>query len=143
MFIQRTRFSKLTIFQKIHQIEKWPGAADDILTRVPLYASIPTGGKKGHVVKTQVQTADILETMLDLANVQSDFVRFGQSLRSLLERGIQGDEERCVFSEGGLFFRSELFPGGSDHVPDDPRGMYWPRAFIFSMIPHFSHILFS
>ena len=35
---------------------------------------------------------------------------------------------RMVYSEGGFYFRSELFPGGSDHVPNNPRGMYWPRA---------------
>ena len=33
-----------------------------------------------------------------------------------------------VYAEGGFYYRSELFPGGSDHVPDDPRGMYFPRA---------------
>ena len=79
-----------------HLIEKWPGAADDILTRVPLYARIPKG-KASHVVSTQVQSADILETILDLANVKSDYVRFGQSLRTLLEEGVQGDKkDTCV-----------------------------------------------
>ena len=41
---------------------------------------------------------------------------------------IEEDTKRFVFSEGGFYFRSELFPGGSDHVPNDPKGMYWPRA---------------
>eukprot|EP00656_Telonema_subtile_P013328 TRINITY_DN16768_c0_g1_i1.p1 TRINITY_DN16768_c0_g1~~TRINITY_DN16768_c0_g1_i1.p1 ORF type:complete len:178 (+),score=22.82 TRINITY_DN16768_c0_g1_i1:77-610(+) len=36
--------------------------------------------------------------------------------------------KRQVYSEGGFSFASELFPGGSDHVPDDPKMMYWPRA---------------
>lgn len=35
---------------------------------------------------------------------------------------------RFVYSEGGFGFYNELFPGGSDHVPDDPRQMYYPRA---------------
>ena len=38
------------------------------------------------------------------------------------------DLSRMVYSEGGFYFHSELFPGGSDHVKNDPRGMYWPRA---------------
>jgi len=33
-----------------NMIEKWPGGADDILTRVPLYARIP-GGASGFVSK--------------------------------------------------------------------------------------------
>jgi len=107
-------------------IEKWPGGADDILTRVPLYARIP-GGAKGHVSRAPVQTADIMETMLALAGIQTDWVRFGQSLMPQLLGG-EGELSRRVYSEGGFSFRSELFPGGSDHVSDDPRGMYWPRA---------------
>lgn len=109
-----------------HMIEKWPGGADDILTRVPLYARVP-GGVPGHVSKAPVQTADIMETMLDLAQVNSTWVRFGQSLMPQLKGG-EGDMARAVFSEGGFSFHSEVFPGGSDHVSDDPHGMYWPRA---------------
>jgi arylsulfatase A-like enzyme len=32
------------------------------------------------VIEGPVQTADILETMLDMAGIDVDFVRFGQSL---------------------------------------------------------------
>jgi choline-sulfatase len=62
----------------------------DVLTRVPLYARIP-GGARGHVSRAPVQTADILETMLDLAGINTSFVRFATSLRpqagGLLLRG--------------------------------------------------------
>lgn len=51
----------------------------DVLSRVPLIAQVP-GGASGHVVRGPVQTADILETMLDMANLNPEFVRFGQSL---------------------------------------------------------------
>ena len=34
-------------------IEKWPGGADDVLTRVPLFARIP-GGAAGAVVRAPV-----------------------------------------------------------------------------------------
>lgn len=135
-----------------HHVEKWPGGADDVLTRVPLFARVP-GGKPGQVAQGPVQTADIMETMLDLAGVKSDFVRFAYPLTKLLMGGEgvspqvaskhnesddvglevspvndQDDLARTVYSEGGFFFHSELFPGGSDHVKDDPKGMYWPRA---------------
>ena len=45
-------------------MEKWPGGADDVLTRVPLFIRVP-GGRKGYVSKAPVQTADIMETMID------------------------------------------------------------------------------
>ena len=99
--------------------------------RVPLFARIP-GGKKNNVIKAPVQTADIMETMIDLAGIKTDFVRFAKSLLPLLSNDPNKEEEeamsRFVYSEGGFFFHSELFPGGSDHVPDNPKGMYWPRA---------------
>merc|ERR1711871_193587 len=65
--------------------------------------------------------------MLALANISNDYVRFGTSLVPALTGG-DGDLKRFVYSEGGFSFHSEVFPMGSDHVPDDPRGMYWPRA---------------
>lgn len=49
-------------------VEKWPGSMADVLTRVPLYARIP-GSAMGHVTNAPVQTADVLETMLDLGGV--------------------------------------------------------------------------
>ena len=98
---------------------------------MPLFARIP-GGKKNNVIKAPVQTADIMETMIDLAGIKTDFVRFAKSLLPLLSNDPNKEEEeamsRFVYSEGGFFFHSELFPGGSDHVPDNPKGMYWPRA---------------
>ena len=87
-------------------IEKWPGGADDVLTRVPLLMRIP-GGAKGKVVRGPVQTADVMETMLDLAGVESDWVRFAKSLRGVLESEDEAEEDaalsRMVYSEGGFF----------------------------------------
>jgi len=110
-----------------HMIEKWPGGADDVLTRVPLAARIPNG-LKDHVIKGPVQTFDIMETFLDLSGIKSEFVRFGTSLKEHLTNSEYDDLSRVVYSEGGFYYHSELFPGGSDHVKDDPHGMYWPRA---------------
>merc|ERR1712048_1469327 len=41
--------------------------------------------------------------------------------------GKEGDTSRIVYAEGG-FSPTDVFPMGSDHVPDDPRGLYYPRA---------------
>ena len=51
-----------------HMIEKWPGGADDVLTRVPLYMRIP-GGAQGFVSKAPVQSLDIPHTMCLLAGI--------------------------------------------------------------------------
>lgn len=109
-------------------VEKYPGAADDVLTRVPMIVRHPAG-VRGKRIKSVVQTADILETFLDFAQVKSDFVRFARSQKiQILSDEEKGDMSRYVYSEGGFSFRSSLFPGGSDHVPDDPHNMYYPRA---------------
>jgi choline-sulfatase len=114
-------------------IEKWPGGADDILTRVPLFARIP-GGAAGFVSKAPVQLFDIPHTMCLLAGIDvigdgsgAYGINFGQDLTSQL-MGTEGDLSRFVYAEGGFKFYNELFPGGSDHVADNPHGMYWPRA---------------
>lgn len=110
-----------------HMVEKWPGGADDVLTRVPLAARIPNG-LKNRVVRGPVQTFDIMETFLELAGINTEFVRFGKSLINHMTNPEYDELNRIVYSEGGFHYHSELFPGGSDHVKDDPHGMYWPRA---------------
>ena len=87
-------------------VEKWPGSMADVLTRVPLYARIP-GGVSGHVSMAPVQTADVLETMLDAANItKPSWIRFGKSLLPQLH-GAEGAKDRYVFSEGGFYFENE------------------------------------
>ena len=109
-----------------HLVEKWPGGADDVLTRVPLLARVP-GGARGGVAKFPVQLFG-----LDVAGDGSGAfgVNFARDLSpQLLGDGAEGDLARFVYSEGGFSTANELFPGGSDHVDeDDPTGMYWPRA---------------
>ena len=116
-------------------IEKWPGGADDILTRVPLYARIP-GGAAGFVSKAPVQLMDIPHTICMLAGIDvigdgsgQWGINFGTDLTPQLSAGNnEGDLARFVYAEGGFKFYNELFPGGSDHVPNNSKGMYWPRA---------------
>lgn len=120
-----------------HMIEKWPGGADDVLTRVPLYARVPGShpSTQGMVSRAPVALMDVPHTMALLAGINvtgdgtGDYgVNFGTSLGPQLLDGAEGDMGRFVYSEGGFSTWNELFPMGSDHVPDDPKGMYYPRA---------------
>jgi len=122
-----------------HMVEKWPGAADDILTRVPLFARIPgaSPAAAGFVSKAPVELFDIPHTMCDLAGINLTCsaascqygVMFGHSLKRQLLFGHEGDTSRYVYSEGGFGYPNEVFPGGSDHVNmTNPAGLYWPRA---------------
>lgn len=99
---------------------------DDVLSRVPLVARIP-GGAKGHVVQEPVQTADVLETMLDMAGLNASFVRFGQPLTKHLH-GDAGDTSRVVYSEGGFFFQNEQMIEANECLSQCPKGLYCPRG---------------
>jgi arylsulfatase A-like enzyme len=72
-----------------HLVEKWPGGADDVLTHVPMAARIP-GGVPHNVAKGPVQSMDMMETMLELAGITSDWVRFGRSLAPVMREGGAG-----------------------------------------------------
>eukprot|EP00750_Incisomonas_marina_P013985 INCI17580.5.p1 GENE.INCI17580.5~~INCI17580.5.p1 ORF type:complete len:590 (-),score=92.06 INCI17580.5:474-2243(-) len=115
-------------------VEKWPGSMKDVLTRVPLLARFPGVAGAGHVAQAPVQTADILETMLDLAGVNrtaldSVWVRFANSLRSVVETGDDSkDAGRFVFSEGGFNFQNEQMEEASECLSQCPDGLYCPRG---------------
>ena len=90
-------------------VEKWPGGADDVLTRVPLYARIP-GGARGLVSRAPVSLFDIPHTMCELQgiNVAGDGPHtgvmgrnFASSLLPTLRDGHEGNLHRVVYSEGG------------------------------------------
>lgn len=105
-----------------------------MLTRVPLYARIP-GGAADFVSRAPVSLFDVPHTMCELQGIDvtgdgsgKHGINFARSLLPQLMHGAEGDLSGFVHSEGGFSSYNELFPGGSDHVPDDPKGMYWPRA---------------
>ena len=102
-----------------------PGGLDDLLTHVPLIASIP-GGAQGHVVQEPVQLFDIMPTVLELAGVRPNFTHFARSLVPQL-RGATGDPARKVYSEGGFLYPTEIEPmQGTDSLV--PTQAYYPRA---------------
>jgi len=120
-----------------NMVEKWPGGADDILSRVPLLARIPgaSHATRGFVSKAPVSLMDVPHTICTLAGIDVTGdgsgkygINFGTSLVPQLLHGKEGDMEKFVYAEGGFGFYNEVFPMGSDHVPDDPSGLYYPRA---------------
>jgi len=111
-------------------VEKWPGSMADVLTRVPAIVRIP-GGVKGFVSQSPIQTADLLETMLDLADIKADWVRFASSLRPQLQSGQEGDMSRFVYSEGGFYFSNEQMNEANEclgQCSSSPPGLYCPRG---------------
>ena len=70
------------------QVEKWSGAADDLLLRVPLVLRLPGGGAPRSIA-APVQLFDILPTFMELAGLGgwlsnpgnvTGYVQFGASL---------------------------------------------------------------
>lgn len=108
-------------------VEKWPGSMDDVLTRVPLVGRFP-GGASGVVHEAPVQTADVFETMLDLAGINASWVRFGQSFAPALQNGTEGEMDRFVYSEGGFYFQNEQMIEANECLSSCPKGLYCPRG---------------
>mmetsp|Transcript_45736 Transcript_45736/g.99370 ORF Transcript_45736/g.99370 Transcript_45736/m.99370 type:complete len:553 (-) Transcript_45736:346-2004(-) len=121
-----------------HLIEKWPGGADDILSRVPVYARIPgaSPATRGFVSKAPISLFDVPHTICELAGIDVTGdgsgkygINFGTSLIPQLLHAQEGDMSRFVYSEGGFGFWNEVFPMGSDHLkPNDVMNLYYPRA---------------
>ena len=80
-------------------VEKWPSGLEDVLTHVPLIASVP-GGAQGNSSENMVELFDVMATCLDLAGVQAQHTHFARSLMPQIHGG-PGDAQRAAFSEGG------------------------------------------
>ena len=110
-------------------VEKWPSAAEDIITRVPLVVQTP-GGAAGHVVAEPVELFDLMATTLDLAGLEAQHTHFAQSWRSQLQ-GDSGDPDRAAFCQGG-YARHE--PHNFEGKPDrdqfarNERNIYYPKG---------------
>lgn len=100
---------------------------DDLLSHVPLAARIPNG-VRGHRAKAPVQTMDILETMLDLANINSSFVRHSESMVPQLRNGSDGDMARYVYSEGGFYYKNAQMIEANECLSGGPTAVYYPRG---------------
>ena len=89
-----------------------------------LFVEPPTGDIDPNIFQLDASGLLVAPGYIDIQNNGS----FGVDLSPQLRTGAEADLKRFVYSEGGFSFRNELFPMGSDHVPNDPKGMYWPRA---------------
>ncbi|MCB9151923.1 MAG: sulfatase-like hydrolase/transferase [Caldilineaceae bacterium] len=110
-------------------VEKWPSAAEDIVTRVPLIVRTP-GGKAGHVVNEPMELFDLMPTTLAQANVDVQHTHFARSYVAELG-GAAGDPTRAAFTEGG-YARHEPhnFEGLSnrDQFARDAANIYYPKG---------------
>ncbi|MEZ4860058.1 MAG: sulfatase-like hydrolase/transferase [Caldilineaceae bacterium] len=115
-------------------VEKWPSAAEDVVTRVPLIVRTP-GGKAGHVVNEPVELFDLMATTLEQAGpeqagIEPQHTHFARSYTAQLQ-GAAGDPTRIAFTEGG-YARHEphCFEGRPDRDPfaRDERNIYYPKG---------------
>ena len=102
-------------------VEKWPSGLEDVLTHVPLIASVP-GGTQGNSSKNIVELFDVMATCLDLANTQAHHTHFARSLMPQIHGGA-GDPKRAAFSEGGYNqYEPQCFEDNAT-----PGSLYYPK----------------
>lgn len=113
-------------------VEKWPNAAEDVITRVPLAIRTP-GGRAEHVVEEPVELFDVMPTILGLADLEPTHTHFAVDLAPQLA-GEQGDPERLVFTEGG-YDPHELhcFEGRNEGWGKE--NPYWPKLELQQSMP--------
>ena len=110
-------------------VEKWPSAAEEVITRVPLIVRTP-GGKAGHVVNEPVELFDVMATTLEQAGITAQHSHFARTYAPQLQ-GAPGDPTRAAFTEGG-YARHEphCFEGlpTRDEFARNPANIYYPKG---------------
>ena len=110
-------------------VEKWPSAAEDIITRIPLIVRTP-GGKAGHVVREPVELFDLMAATLEQAGIEPKHTHFARSYVDQLA-GAPGDPDRAVFTEGGYALHEpHCFEGKRerDTFARDHTDIYYPKG---------------
>ena len=121
-----------------HNVEKYPCALDDVLTRVPLIASFP-GGQAGVRAPAPVETLDLFATLLDAAGIlgnETDAAHpverhFSQSLLPFILGSPSAKGRDWVFSEGGYVPNTiEVEPLDPEQAKEyaQPNSLYYPRG---------------
>ncbi len=102
-------------------VEKWPSGLEDVLTHVPLIASVP-GGTQGNSSENMVELFDVMATCLDLADTQAHHTNFARSLMPQIHGG-PGDPKRAAFAEGGYNqYEPQCFEDNAT-----PGSLYYPK----------------
>jgi arylsulfatase A-like enzyme len=110
-------------------VEKWPSAAEDVITRIPLIVRTP-GGKAGHVVNEPVELFDLMATTLEQAGIEAQHTHFARSYGPQLQ-GAAGDPQRAAFTEGGYARHEErCFEGrpDRDQFAREVNNIYYPKG---------------
>jgi arylsulfatase A-like enzyme len=81
-------------------VEKWPSGLDNCLLQNPLIAAGP-GIQAGATATTFTEMVDILPTVLELAEIETQHTHFGKSLVPVF-RDADVSVRDCAFSEGGF-----------------------------------------
>lgn len=108
--------------------EKWSAALQDCLVNVPLIVKIPKLIPIKKVFNDLVETIDIFPTIMNLAQINTNYTHFGKSLIPLItEKGIVHRDE--VFSEGGFDAREpQCFEKPVNHPNDPLMGIYFEKT---------------
>ena len=110
-------------------VEKWPSAAEDLITRVPLIVRTPSGSA-GHVVHEPVELFDLMATTLEQAGIEARHTHFARSYLHELQ-GAPGDPTRAALTEGGYALHEpHNFEGRSnrDQFARDETHIYYPKG---------------
>jgi len=114
-------------------VEKWSGAGDDLLLRVPLAVKLPRGWKQvpGTRVSAPVQTFDLFATFLELAGLnitEFQYVHFANSLVPFVQQSPLAQQHQYVYAEAGYLYDNEIEYNDPTQQWNDTTNMYWPRG---------------
>ena len=119
-----------------HNVEKYPCALDDVLTRVPLLISYPQGGLSNVRVPGPVESLDLFATLLDMAGILGNETtgierHFAQTLLPFITGDASAVPRKWVFSEAGYapgtFEMEPLDPAQASQYADK-KNLYYPRG---------------
>jgi choline-sulfatase len=116
--------------------EKWPTGMHDCLLNVPFIVKIP-GIKPERSINTELtQTIDIFATLLEIAQVKTNYTHFSKSLLPLLKGEVDTHRD-VVFAQGGYDSREPQAFEEKISSPETPiTGIYFDKIEISHQYPY-------
>lgn len=111
-------------------VEKWPSGLEDVLTHVPVIASVPDG-TQGNSCENMIELFDVMATCLDLAGIEAQHTHFARSLLPQIHGGV-GDPNRAAFAEGGY---NQYEPQCFENNQQTPGSLYYPKEHLETSHP--------